>query len=164
MKKKVRNEIVLYDNHAEIILYNRRCEETARALIDLEDVDKVKNIKWCMKSNGYVHDGKIHIHRLIMDCSDNMVVDHINHNKLDNRKTNLRICSHRQNSMNQKTRRDNSSGHAGVGKSGNKWRARIYIDGKEVHLGRFDTKEEAIRARKQAELEHYGEYRNQDED
>ena len=85
-----------------------------------------------------------------------MEVDHINHNKLDNRKSNLRICTHQQNCMNVS---DNVKG-IHYDKSRNKWMAHI----KGKNLGRFNTKEEAIEARKQAEMDYFGEYRNKEND
>ena len=167
------NEIVLYEDYAEIILYDKQCEEIARTLIDLEDIDKVKDCKWRMNDQGYaITDivgglgGKIRLHRLIMDCPDDMVVDHINHNSLDNRKFNLRVCTLQQNNKNQKKKSNNKSGVIGISwdKSRRKWCAQIMYNRKHIHLGRFKTKEEAIQARKQAEIEYFGEYRNQDED
>lgn len=157
------NEIVEYDDYAEMILYDRQGKEKARALIDLEDIDKVKNTKWCLLSKiGYVCDSdKNYLHRLVMDCPDNKVVDHINHNKLDNRKSNLRICTQSQNMMNKRKQCNNSSGVTGVylDKKYNKWQARIIYNKQIIHLGYFNTKEEAIEARRQAELEYFGEYK-----
>ena len=161
------NEIIEYDDYAEIILYNKDCEEVARALIDLEDIDKVKDYKWKLKDSGYACNNNCgYLHRFIMDCPDNMVVDHINHNRLDNRKSNLRICTQQQNSMNAGKRNDNKSGTTGIcwDKSRNKWKSYIDINNKRINIGRFNTKEEAIEARKQAELEYFGEYRNDNKD
>lgn len=162
------NEIVEYEDYAEIVLYNKDCEEIARGLIDLDDIDKVRNSKWYLKNNGYIIRSRdnLHMHRLIMDCPKDMVVDHINHNRSDNRKSNLRICTHQQNNMNNSLRNDNTSGTTGVWwhKQNNKWQAEIFIKGKKICLGSFNTKEEAIEARKQAEIEYFGEYRNKEED
>lgn len=162
------NEIVEYDDYAEIVLYNKDCEEVARALIDLDDIDKVKNYKWYLVGNGYVYTKKmnIYLHRIIMECPDNMMVDHINHNPLDNRKSNLRVCTNSQNNMNKGKQSNNTSGYRGVDwhKQNNKWHARIHVNKRKIHLGYFDTKEEAIEARKQAELEYFGEYRNQEDE
>ena len=163
------NEIIEYEDYAEIILYNNQCEEVARALIDLDDIDKVKNCKWYM-SNGYVvhriKNKQIRLHRIIMNPNDDMVVDHINHNPLDNRKSNLRICTLQQNNMNKTIQSNNTSGTTGVfwDKQTNKWRAGIKINQKKINLGRFNTKEEAIQKRKQAEIEYFGEYRNDNKD
>lgn len=162
------NEIVIYEDCAEIILYNKQCEEVARALIDINDIEKVKQYKWAIHNMGYVYNttNDLFLHRLITNCDNNMVVDHINHNKLDNRESNLRICTQQQNVMNRSVSRDNTNGIAGIywNKKNKKWCARIGLNRKNIYLGSFDTKEEAIEARRQAELEYFGEYRNQDED
>ena len=163
------NEIIVHEDYAEIVIYNQKCEEVARTLIDIDDVDKIKNYKWCLKAQGYIHSGSkskiINLHRLIMDCPDDMVVDHINHNKLDNRKSNLRICTHHQNSMNISKHSNNTSGVSGINwrKDEQKWVARIGINNKRLFLGYFNTKKEAIEARKQAEIDLFGEYRNKNE-
>ena len=102
--KRDPNEIIIYDDYAEVILYRNNIE-IARVLIDIEDIDKVKDYKWNL-SHGYAyHSGttkKIFMHRLIMNCNDDLVIDHINHDELDNRKSNLRLCTCQQNSMNNK--------------------------------------------------------------
>lgn len=160
------NKIVEHEDYAEIIIYNKQCEEIARTLIDLEDVDKAKNYKWYTNKGYVLNDSIGWIHRFIMDCPDNMVIDHINHNRLDNRKSNLRICTQHQNNMNQGIRNDNTSGVTGVyfDKSRDKWAAQIMYNARQINLGRFNTKEEAIQARKNAEIEYFGEYRNDSED
>ena len=158
------NEIVEHEDYSEIILYDKNCEETARALIDLDDIDKVKDYKWYLrkdyvsnKTNGF------NLHRLVMDCPEDMVVDHINHDKLDNRKDNLRICSTRQNTMNQGISKNNTSGITGIGwdKSSNKWIAYIKVNYRQITLGRFTNLDDAIQARMDAEIEYFGEYRNE---
>lgn len=158
------NEIIEYEDHAEIVLYDKDCNEVARALIDIDDINKVKNYKWHVTHYNYVYSKtrNLRLHRLVMDCPDDMVVDHINHNRLDNRKENLRICTQHQNNMNTSIRSDNTSGVTGVclDTKINKWRSKIYANGKYIHLGYFNTKEEAIQVRKNAEIEYFGEYRN----
>lgn len=151
------NEIIEYEDYAEVILYNEECEEVGRALIDLDDVERVKKYKWFFSGHGYVVNSEyVKLHRFITNCPKSMEVDHINHNKLDNRKSNLRICTHQQNCMNVA---DNVKG-IHYDKSRNKWMA--YIKGK--NLGRFNSKEEAIEARKQAEIDYFGEYRNKEDE
>lgn len=83
-------------------------------------------------------------------------IDHINGIKDDNRFCNLREVSNSENAKNSKHRINNTSGHVGVNFEyrGSKWTANIKVDGKKISLGRFDTKEEAIEARKLAEIEH----------
>lgn len=74
-------------------------------LVDVEDVEKVASYKWHVSDNGYVinrtHGKTVRIHRLIMNTPKYMDTDHINHNKLDNRKTNLRICTRSANLRNR---------------------------------------------------------------
>ena len=159
------NEIIEYEEYAEIILYNNDCKEIGRGLIDLEDIDIVKKYKWRLNSSGYITSGSdnLAIHRLIINCPDDMVVDHINHNPLDNRKSNLRICTISQNNMNRGLQSNNSSGYVGVSfyKPTNKWVAYIKINSKTIKLGYYDTKEEAIEAREQAEIDLFGEFKYQ---
>ena len=103
-----RNDIEIFDTYAEIILRNKHGQELTRAIIDIDDVEKVKNIKWRLskrKHTSYVYGFTpekrvIKLHRLITDCPDNLVVDHINHNGLDNRKINLKVCTTKENNQN----------------------------------------------------------------
>lgn len=159
------NEIIEYDDYAEIVLYNKQHDEIARAIIDLEYVDIVKEYRWCL-CKGYAYNRKIgKLHRFIMNPSDDMVVDHINHNKLDNRTSNLRICTSQQNSMNINVRCDNSSGTTGVWFSNprNRWVAEICVNGKKI-VRLFKTKEEAIEERKVLENLYFGEFSPNKED
>lgn len=166
------NHIEILEDHAEIFLIDKNNEICAKALIDLDDVDKVKNIKWhrsdLQRSTYYCLSNDPEwkrIHRLIMGVTDkNIVVDHINHNGLDNRKSNLRICTSGQNTCNCLTSKNNKSGHKGVywSKERKKWCAQISINNKTKGLGRYDTIEEAIEARKKAAKEYYGEFANED--
>ena len=155
-----KNEIVEYEDYAEIVLYDKQHNEVARAIIDLECVDSVKKHKWCIRDDNYAYNDKVgRLHRYIMNPPEGMVVDHINHNRLDNRRENLRICSPQENSMNA-GKRHNSSGIMGVSwdKENNKWKAQIRINGRNKNLGRFNTIEEAAEARRQAEIEYFGEF------
>ena len=97
-----KNEIVTYDDYAEIILYDRQSNEKCRAIIDLDDIDKVKDIRWLFDGR-YVRSSnkKIKLHRFVIDAPKNKIIDHINHNVLDNRKNNLRICTQNDNAKNK---------------------------------------------------------------
>lgn len=87
------------------------------------------------------------------------VVDHIDGNGLNNRRSNLRLASHRQNLWNQRMRKDNTAGFKGITAYGtNKWRAQIRSNGKRLHLGTFDTPEEAHEAYCTAARELFGEF------
>jgi hypothetical protein len=159
-----KNEIVLYDEYAEIILYNVRSEEIARTKIDLDDVDKVSNIKWCHSSGrciGDTNNGGILLSRFVMNVEDSkIIVDHINRKPLDNRKNNLRLCTIKENSYNASLAKNNTSGIMGVywDKSRNKFASNISPNDKKVYLGRFENIEDAIIARLKAELFYFGDF------
>lgn len=133
--------------------------------IDIEDYDKVKNTTWYKNKDGYivgVINGKqIKIHRLIMGFPDDLYVDHKHgeSSRFDNRKSNLRIASPRENAINRPVRADNNSGCTGVSfdKDKHKWRAEIWLPERK-HLGYFVNLEDAIQARKEAEKEYFGEW------
>lgn len=133
---------------------------------DIEDYDKIKDYYWGIMQSGYVRTRGstelILMHRLIMDCPADMMVDHIGgyQTKNDNRKANLRIVTRQQNAMNSKLSTTNTSGHKGVrwNERRNKWIARITINGKDIYLGSFTNLEDAIAVRKEAERKYYGEY------
>lgn len=159
----MRNEIIEYEDYAEIILYDRYNNERARALIDLDDIDRCRDHRWSFKNDsGYVTNVRQlgYLHRYIMNASNDVVVDHINGNKLDNRKSNLRVCTMAENRFNNKTYITNNSGYPGVSwhKKSNKWRARIQVHGRQIYLGVFESLDDAIHARRQAEIEYFGEY------
>lgn len=84
-------------------------------LIDREDFELVKNRTWFKNHKGYVFGSKNQfIHQLIINCPKGMQIDHINNNKLDNRKRNLRICTAQQNICNRPKNRNNKSGFKGI--------------------------------------------------
>ena len=90
----------------------------------------------------------LYMHQLIFPVKvKGNYVDHINHNRLDNRKENLREVNNSENQFNS-----HKTVVAGVGfhKLSQKWRARITVNQREIYLGLFDTKEEAIEARRKA--------------
>lgn len=145
-----------------VIGYTRKGE---RFYIDLEDYEKIKDICWSYSGNYVIgkEDGKhIRLHRLIMNLSseDKRVVDHINHNTLDNRKSNLRIVNRSQNAMNRVVRANNKSGVPGVyyRKQESLWIANVMVNKKRVIVGRFKNFEDAVVARKEAEDKYYNEY------
>lgn len=129
-------------------------------LIDKDDYEKIKNYRWSVVANDYIESKAFPkctlLHRYIMDCPENLYVDHINHNTFDNRRCNLRICTNSQNNMNK-----NSKG-VSFRKEYNRYRAYITKDRKQHYLGSFKTEEEAKEARRQAEIKYFGEFRYKD--
>ena len=97
---------------------------------------------------------------MIINVYDNRRVDHINHNVKDNRKSNLRIVTISQNAINKKIVSNNTSGVTGIcwNKNSCCWQAYITLNYKTKHLGCFKNKEDAIKARKDAEEKYFGEY------
>ena len=142
-----------------------------RILIDVDDFDVIRQYYWFVDDSGYARScvyknhvaQRIRMHQLIMHCPDGMEVDHIHGDTLDNRKSQLRICTHQQNSMNASLRIDNSVGVKGVSIKHNKngtvkYCAYITKNYKRHHLGEFDTLDDAKKARQDAEIRLYGEY------
>ncbi|MEK6878193.1 MAG: HNH endonuclease [Nanoarchaeota archaeon] len=139
------------------------------AVIDKEDYKRISEFKWHLRKNGYIFTfckkyKSLSLHRLILGEKENLIIDHINGNKLDNRKCNLRFVTYSQNLMNSKLPNNNTSGYKGVtwDKNRNRWRAQIKINKKEINLGRFIKKEEAIKTRKRAEQKYFGEFAKKD--
>lgn len=134
-------------------------------LIDEEDLDLVMRYSFSVNGRGYAHahiNGKcITIQRYILGITDpDVTIDHINGDKLDNRRANLRVCTRQQNCCNRGIGSNNRSGCTGVSMRKNgKFIARIVHAGKENWLGTFATFDEAVNARIAGEIEHFGIYR-----
>ena len=132
-------------------------------LVDLEDFWKVKDICWHIRSDGYVADcNSVLLHRVVTDCPDGLIPDHKHgeESRWDNRKSNLRIGTQSNNMMNKKIQSNNTSGVVGVSwdKRASKWIAYIKINGKQIYLGNYKDKNNAILARKAAEEKYFGEW------
>lgn len=126
------------------------------ALIDSNDYDRVKAYRWWRDGRGYVcaHiDHKVNkLHRYLLDAEARFEVDHINLDPLDNRRSNLRLATRKQNSYNIGLNRNNTSGYKGVSfdRQTQSYRASIVHDGQRIWLGRHKSAEEAARVRDQA--------------
>lgn len=150
----------------------RRDGTRLETLINTSDLSKVKEYPntWCVKWDTHVNsyyvlgmlkkeDGSktsVRLHRFIVDAPNGMVVDHINHDTLDNRKNNLRIVTNKQNQQNKKIKRSNTiSGIMGVTyhRHSKKWKCTIKVDGKTHYLGYYHDKKEAEEVVKKARKE-----------
>ncbi len=124
------------------------------AQVDDLDFPWLNKFNWTVNNQGYAWKSNwgrkpshFLMHRLIMRAQKGQEVDHINGDRLDNRRENLRIATHKQNSYNSKSR-GGSSQYKGVtwDKQTNKWRSLIRENGKVLALGRFDSEQQAARA------------------
>ena len=139
------------------------------ALIDDEDYEMVSKLKWyAMKTSNKFYvasSNNKYLHRFIMNVTDsNIKVDHINGDTLDNRRSNLRLCSHRENIRNCVISKNNTIGYKGIwirndGRK-KKYAAEITFNYKRIKLGSFYTLEEAAEAYNEAALKYHGEYSN----
>jgi len=129
------------------------------ALVDDKDFDWLNQWKWYFNS-GYAVRGcpeRILMHRVILDTPEDMVSDHINRNKLDNRRSNLRVATKSLNNFNTKVRSDNKSGIKGIywSKEHSKWRPSISKEGKRIYFGLFSELKDAVFKRKEMENKYY---------
>ena len=138
------------------------------AIIDAADYDRVKDFKWCtvqkdstfyaktLRTNG----SHLSLHRLITNAPKHLVVDHINHNGLDNRKTNLRLCTPAQNQQNARPRTGGTSRHKGVhwDKRRKKYIVQVGHRSKRYNLGGFENEDDAGRAYDKKAKELFGEF------
>ena len=162
-----KNEWILYDDYAECVTYDKDFKESGKVKFDLDDYEKLKDKKiYVCNHNGKIYAiisskqlHKILAHRFVMglhneDYSINRVIDHINGDTLDNRKSNLRICSQKYNMRNIRKK----GRIVGVNPRDGKFLAKLMNDYKYYNLGCFDTYEEAVLARITKEKELCGEY------
>lgn len=141
------------------------------AIVDAENFEWLSQWNWYANWKESTHSfhavrlrdgggGLLSMHRAILNCAPDEEADHWNHDTLDNRRANLRKCTHLQNQHNLWMGATNTSGYKGISwdKSRNLWKSEIRADGKRLHLGRFATKEEAARAYDTAARELHGEF------
>ena len=132
-------------------------------LTDADEYEKLSCYSWCLSKTGYPVaniSGKVtKMHRYILGIDDSdLFVDHKNHDKNDNRKANLRVCTAKENAWNKS---GNTGRELPVGirrtKSG-RYLARIMINRREIRLGLYDTVEEAVSVRRAAEIQYFGDF------
>jgi AP2 domain-containing protein/HNH endonuclease len=140
------------------------------ALVDDDMFEYLNQWKWFISKEGYtyyaVRSGKrpirkqIRMHRVIINAPDGVEVDHRDGDGLNNQRYNLRIATRSQNQANQPLGRNSTSGYKGVSwhKGTGKWRATIFVSGRQIALGLYDQAEDAARAYDLAAIEHFGPY------
>jgi hypothetical protein len=137
------------------------------AFIDAEDMRLVIPYVWFASENhaagGFYAvrsvggDERAYMHRELMGVADPAIrVDHRNLDSLDNRRLNLRTCTHSEKQWRYPKPRTNTSGIKGVSAIDGKWVAFISVHGKVINLGRFEKIEEAAEAYKAASLRYHG--------
>lgn len=149
-----------------IIYIDRKNKSPLETYIDIDDFNKIKDFPYKFTASKFktpddyyvlacvylgVINGKsryktVRLSRLVMQCldNDNVVVDHINHNTLDNRKSNLRLVTINQNTKHRgRKNKNNTSGYRNVSRINNKWVVQLQIDGKNKILGKFENIDEA---------------------
>lgn len=148
-----------------------RISDDSYVLVDAEDYEWLIKWRWSANGNGYAVRGKhignrkyqkIYMHREIAKAEKGEQVDHINGDKSDNRKENLRTASHADNSRNIGLRKNNTSGYKGVifDRGRRKWRAEIKVNYENIHLGMFDCKIEAAKKYNEAAIKYHGDFAN----
>lgn len=133
----------------------------AEALIDATDLPLVGSLRWCRTTDGYARASTashLRMHRIILGLSpgDGRECDHINRNRLDNRRANLRVCSRSTNLHNRGPFRTSKSGIKGVAwnAGAKRWCAYLNVGGKRVHTSYHREQADAITARQTAERAH----------
>mgnify|MGYP005811340867 CR=1 FL=1 len=172
------------ENTREFIIESRRHGKFI-VLIDAEDWGRISQYTWrvCKKNKFYIRTNVPHpegdrraglsryghprgfreytieIQRMIMNTPKGMSTDHINGDTLDNRKSNLRICTSAENNRNRGKSSNNKSGYVGVSQApSGKFIATISHRRKKYHIGTFDTKKKAAMARDKKAKELFGEF------
>lgn len=166
-----KNEFEVLGDHTKVFVYDRLSNISGSFIIDTEDLERCRKYKWCVMSKKSVRQfyimnakaGKLHAFILRYKTNSKMHIDHIDGNTMNNRKSNLQICTNQQNQLKKKMQSNNTSGYRGVtwyvnpGKT-SRWMAQIYFNHKRHHIGYFDSKEEAALAYNEKAKEFFGDF------
>lgn len=165
--KQKTNNIIIKDNHAEMII--KKHDKELVILFDIEDLDKVNQAKWMAVYDKTINDYYItahertnhkdrktlRLHNIIMNTPENMECDHINRNPRDNRKCNLRNVEPMINKQNKGFYKNNKSGYKYIhwNKETNKWRIEIKRNNIKTFYGAYKNLEDAVIKRNEILLE-----------
>jgi len=151
--------------------------QNKKTKVDDNDYQKLSQFRWYYNGRYAARSGRkggkkvnVYMHREILACPKSKVIDHISGDSLDNRKVNLRCCTHAENFRNQGISKHNTSGAKGVvwNKRNKNWNARITVDRKRIHLGCFNDKVTAIKQYNLAAKKYHEQYarinKNEEED
>lgn len=162
-KFRKQNEYIVVGTTAYVSMPNSK----QKMLCDVDDWDKLKNFRWHLshgyattnmpRSSGSTQKTK-RFHSFLLNTDHGLMCDHINRNKLDNRKSNLRVVTATENVLNRDIYRNNTSGYRGVSfnKPKNKWAARLTYNKKVIALGYFSEIMDAVEARRAGEIKYFG--------
>lgn len=159
--------VILVFGHMKTINLNKTDKY---AVVDDDDFIALKKYQWklwtCGNGKEYVgrdvfENGQykpVLMHRQLLNAEKGLSVDHINGDGLDNRKINIRICTHKENMRNRKIHKNNTSGFRGVYPYKYGWRAQIKVDGKIKHLGSSKNRIDLAKIYNQAAIKYFGEF------
>lgn len=148
------------DGNCIITIFSKLQNKTIEIVVDEEIYYDLIKYNWHLTNNYIYTNNHIALHRYVMNYIGKDFVDHINGNTFDNRKENLRIVTPKQNAMNRLSGKNSTSNYVGVhlNKKTNRWISRINTNGKNIHLGTFDTEIEAARIRDEYTIKHFGNF------
>lgn len=152
--------------------YITSSNNSGKALIDKHVENDLKKYKWHVKKDGYMYRNasteelrkgmprSLSMHRQLMGFPEGKTIDHINHDKLDNRLSNLRIATYSENQANRRKLGNSSSKYKGVRyhRRDGVWHAYVVVKGKQKHLGTFKEEKEAAQAYNKAAEKYFGEF------
>ncbi len=136
-------------------------------MVDDEDYNLLNQFYWSVDKDGTVTSSlkgklkkRIILARFLLNPPDNLEIDHIDGNRLNNQRSNLRFATSNQNKMNRGPRKDNTSGYKGVSwhKQRSKWTVRIKANGKYLSLGLYDNKIDAAKVYNKSAIKYFGDY------
>lgn len=159
-KEQIENYIYNSDETISIPLTKNKF-----TVVDIENLETIKQYCWSLTQAGYnnyvvsyTKGEKLYLHRLLMSCDSTKQIDHINMNGLDNRNSNLRICTISQNRCNRPSQYNGTSKFKGVCKSRGYFAVQLQIDNKRVYASTYKSEIEAAKAYDKVAMEYHGEF------